>query len=207
MTNPKTVILANGAMPSHPVPLALFAAAVRVVCCDGAYAKALALGRGPDLVVGDGDSLDDVQKGALGVRFVNISEQETNDLAKAFRMAVERFGADGIVILGADGLREDHFLGNMFRLPDFARVSPDVSLVTNAGEFTVVVDERVYESAAGDSVSVFAPSYGTQVTSVGLEWPLDGVPLDSLWRATLNRAAGTSFAISTNRPVIVYRPH
>ena len=83
-TNPKTVILANGAMPSHPVPLAIFAAAARVVCCDGAYAKALALGREPDLVVGDGDSLDDAQKTALGERFVLVAEQDTNDLAKAF---------------------------------------------------------------------------------------------------------------------------
>ena len=202
-----TVILANGAMPSHPVPLAIFAAAERVVCCDGAYAKALALGRTPDLVVGDGDSLDDAQKTALGERFVHVAEQETNDLAKAFCVSVARYGEEGIAILGADGLRDDHFLGNVFRLPDFARQAPDVTLVTNAGVFTVVTNTRTYESTPREAVSVFAPSHGTQATSAGLEWPLDGVPLDSLWRGTLNRATGTSFTITTNRPLIIYRPH
>lgn len=206
-TNPETVILANGAIPSHAVPLALFAAAKRVVCCDGAYAKSLALGREPDLVVGDGDSLDEAQKAALGEKFVHVAEQDTNDLAKAFRVAVTRFGAEGIVILGADGLREDHFLGNVFRLPDFAREAPDVALVTNAGVFTVVLCERSYSCYAGDAVSVFAPCHGTQASSTGLEWSLGGVPFDSLWRGTLNRATGTSFTISTNRPLLVYRPH
>lgn len=194
-------------MPSHPVPLAIFAAAARVVCCDGAYAKALALGREPDLVVGDGDSLDDAQKTALGERFVLVAEQDTNDLAKAFRVAVARFGAEGVVILGADGLRDDHFIGNVFRLIDFARVAPDIALVTNTGVFTVVSGRRTYPCAAGDAVSVFAPEPGTQATSAGLEWPLDGVPLDSLWRGTLNRAVGAEFTISSNRPLIVYIPH
>lgn len=206
-TNPKTVILANGAMPSHPVPLAIFAAAARVVCCDGAYAKALALGREPDLVVGDGDSLDDTQKTALGERFVLVAEQDTNDLAKAFRVAVARFGPEGIVILGADGLRDDHFIGNVFRLIDFVREAPDIMLVTNAGVFTVATNTRTYESTPGDAVSVLAPSHGTQATSIGLEWPLNGVALDALWRGTLNRTIGAEFTISTNRPLIVYIPH
>ena len=153
-------------MPSHSIPLSLFAAAERVVCCDGAYVKAIALGRKPDLVVGDGDSLDDAQKAALGERFVHVAEQETNDLAKAFCVAVARFGV-----------------------------------------FTVATNTRTYESTPGDAVSVFAPSHGTQATSVGLEWPLNGVPLDSLWRGTLNRATGAEFTISSNRPLIVYLPH
>ena len=207
MPHPKTVILANGAMPSHSIPLSLFAAAERVVCCDGAYAKAIALGREPDLVVGDGDSLDDAQKTALGERFVHVAEQETNDLAKAFCVAVARYGEEGIAILGADGLRDDHFLGNVFRLIDFARKAPDIMLVTNAGVFTVATNTRTYESTPGVAVSVFAPSHGTQATSVGLEWPLNGVPLDSLWRGTLNRATGAEFTISSNRPLIVYLPH
>ena len=205
--NARTVILANGAQPAHALPLALFAQAETVVCCDGALAKARALGREPDLVVGDGDSLAAATKAALGARFVHIAEQETNDLAKAFRVAVERWGAEGLIILGADGLRDDHFLGNVFRLIDFAREAPDIMLVTNAGVFTVATNTRTYESTPGDAVSVFAPSHGTQATSVGLEWPLNGVPLDSLWRGTLNRATGAEFTISTNRPLIVYRPY
>lgn len=202
-----TVILANGALPVHPVPVALFAQAARIVCCDGALVKARTLGREPDLVVGDGDSLDTPAKAALGARFVPVPEQETNDLAKAFRVTIERFGAENIVILGADGLREDHFLGNVFRLPGFAEQAPDIALVTNAGVFTVVRGTRTYSCVPGSPVSIFAPEPDTAATSTGLAWPLDGVPLAPLYAATLNRTTGSSFTLAANHPLLVYQPY
>lgn len=201
-----TAILADGAPPTHPAARAAFDAASRLVCCDGAYRKARALGRLPDLVVGDGDSLSAADRAALGERFVSIAEQETNDLDKAFRTAVARFGGAGIVILGAGGLREDHFLGNVFRLPGFARVAPDVAMVTDAGTFTVVTGARRYACRPGEAVSVFAPDPAARATSEGLEWPLDGVSLAELWRGTLNRTTGTSFRLACDRPLLVYRP-
>lgn len=201
-----TAILADGAPPTHPAARAAFDAASRLVCCDGAYRKARALGRMPDLVVGDGDSLSAADRAALGERFVSIAEQETNDLDKAFRTAVARFGGAGIVILGAGGLREDHFLGNVFRLPGFARAAPDVAMVTDAGTFTVVTGARRYACRPGEAVSVFAPDPAARATSEGLEWPLDGVSLAELWRGTLNRTTGTSFRLACDRPLLVYRP-
>lgn len=201
-----TAILADGAPPTHPAARAAFDAASRLVCCDGAYRKARALGRLPDLVVGDGDSLSAADRAALGERFVSIAEQETNDLDKAFRTAVARFGGAGIVILGAGGLREDHFLGNVFRLPGFARAAPDVAMVTDAGTFTVVTGARRYACRPGEAVSVFAPDPAARATSEGLEWPLDGASLAELWRGTLNRTTGTSFRLACDRPLLVYRP-
>lgn len=201
-----TAILADGAPPTHPVARAAFDAAARLVCCDGAYRTARALGRMPDLVVGDGDSLAAEDRVALGERFVLLAEQETNDLDKAFRTAVARFGGAGIVILGAGGLREDHFLGNVFRLPGFARTAPDVAMVTDAGTFTVVTGVRSYVCRPGEAVSVFAPDPAARATSEGLEWPLAGASLAELWRGTLNRTTGTSFRLACDRPLLVYRP-
>lgn len=203
----ETAILANGARPEHPAARAVLASAARLVCCDGALAKARALGREPDLVVGDGDSLTAEEKASLGARFVHIAEQETNDLDKAFRTVCARYGAAGIAILGAGGLREDHFLGNVFRLPDFAAKAPDLAMVTDAGVFTVVAGARTYACRPGEPVSVFAPDPRTRAASDGLEWPLDGVPLDALWKATLNRTTGTSFTLRADGALLVYRPH
>lgn len=203
-----TIVLVNGEPPTHPVACAALASASRLVCGDGAYRRALALGRAPDLVVGDGDSLSETDKVALGSRWVQIAEQDTNDLDKAFRTVLKRFDEVGhIVILGAGGLREDHFLGNLFRLPGFARLVPQVEMITNAGVFTVVLEERTYACRPREAVSVFAPERETHVSSSGLEWPLDGVPLAELWMGTLNRTTGSSFTLRTDRPLIVYRPH
>jgi len=203
----QTAILANGAPPAHPVALAALRAARWLVCCDGALGTARILGREPDLVVGDGDSLPSAEQAALGARWVHIAEQETNDLDKAFRTAVARFGGTDMAILGAGGRREDHFLGNVFRLPDFARTAPDVEMITDAGTFTVVDGVRTYACRPGDDVSVFAPRPETHIASTGLRWPLDGLSLTALWMGTLNRTTGTSFTLRSDRPILVYRPH
>ena len=216
-----TVILANGAPPTHPVPLRLFREADRLIACDGAWRKALDLGRPPDAVVGDGDSLGEEGRAALaqrGIPFIGEAEQETNDLCKAFRHAVST-GAEGevFVILGATGRREDHALGNIFHLLDFATNSPRgadgtgvpaVSMVTDFGTFEPVLPPGgTWTALAGRSVSVFAPIPGTRMMSEGLEWPLEGVALDTLWRGTLNRTTGGTFTLRTTHPVLLYLAH
>ncbi len=205
-------LLANGAAPRHHVPRKMMDEAELLVCCDGALATARALGREPDFVVGDGDSISPADRESLGDRFVAITEQDTNDLAKAFRFACAHAGLPPenlrIAILGATGLREDHSLGNIFRLAEFTAVAPDTAIYTDAGIFEAVRGERMFSSAPGDAVSVFAPVPGTSVSSQGLEWPLAGVSLADLWAGTLNRATGESFTLRTNGlPVLVYRPY
>jgi len=199
-------ILADGEVPCHPMPRGILASAATLICCDGAYVKARALGREPDFVVGDGDSLDAASRATLGARFVHVAEQETNDLMKAFRFARATCAPTSVAILGACGLREDHTLGNIFRLPAMAAEVDEVVLFSEAGRFDVVRGARTFPCTAGDAVSVFAPEPATHATSEGLVWPLAGVDLAPLWSGTLNRAAGTSFTVAADRPLLVYRP-
>ena len=199
-------ILANGTAPRHPIPRQILAEAALLVCCDGALAAARALGREPDFVVGDGDSISAADRKSLGDRFVHIAEQDTNDLAKAFRFTCSR--ATRIAILGATGLREDHTLGNIFRLIDFTAVVPDTVLYTDTGTFEAVRGERTFAAQPEEAVSIFAPVPGTEVASKGLQWPLDGVSLADLWAGTLNRTTGLSFTLRTSgHPILVYRPY
>ena len=205
-----TAILAGGELPSHDVPLGLLRRADRLIACDGAWRAALALGRAPDAVVGDGDSLGAEDRRELerrGIPLMLEDEQETNDLCKAFRHAVQA-GTDEIAILGATGRREDHAIGNIFHLLDFAEVFPCVRMVTDSGVFDPVLPPGGEWSAEkGDAVSVFAPFHGTKVASVGLEWPLDGIALETLWRGRRNRVVSSPFSLRTNRPALLYRLH
>lgn len=211
--NRVTVILASGAAPTHEIPLSHLRTADGLVACDGAWRTAVALGRMPDAVVGDGDSLgggDREELAALGIPLVIDSEQDTNDLCKAFRHVMSKSSedGDGIVILGATGKRDDHMIGNIFHLADFAMLEPDVSIVTDSGVFEPLLPPgRSWPAYAGMPVSVFAPFPDTEIGSEGLEWKLDGVSLKTLWSGTLNRATGDSFSLRTNNPAIVYRPH
>ncbi|MDM8004372.1 MAG: hypothetical protein QUS66_15985, partial [Bacteroidota bacterium] len=53
----KTVILANGTFPSHPVPLARLHETDMIICCDGAAGKLVAHGLEPGIIIGDLDSV------------------------------------------------------------------------------------------------------------------------------------------------------
>ena len=206
----RVAILANGEPPRHAAPRGAFAKADLLVACDGALAAARALGREPDYVVGDGDSLPPAGRAALGARFISILEQDTNDLCKAFRFVISLPRPDktlSVVLLGATGLREDHALANIFHLIDFTEEVPDTTILTDAGTFTAVRGEQTFTCRPGDAVSVFAPLPGTRVTSCGLAWPLDGVDLAPLWRGTLNRTTSDSFTLRASLPLLLYRPH
>ena len=211
-----TILLADGAPPTHEVPLRLLREAGRLIACDGAWRMALSLGRTPDAVVGDGDSLGVEGRDELmrhGIPLVTEEEQGTNDLCKAFRYAMrtdENMGM--IVILDATGKREDHSIGNIFHLIDFAqdKSEGEVMMVTDAGVFEPILPPGRSWTAmcrAGSSVSVFAPFSGTKMSSEGLVWPLKGVEFDSLWRGTLNQTIAGTFSIQTNRPALIFRPH
>ena len=206
----RVAILANGVPPRHAAPRAALAAADLLVACDGALAAARALGREPDYVVGDGDSISPADRAALGARFVLDAEQDTNDLCKAFRFVISLPRPDGalsITLLGTTGRREDHALANVFHLVDFTEKVPDTKILTDDGTFTAVRGEQTFPCRPGDAVSVFAPLPGTRVTSRGLAWPLDGVDLSPLWRGTLNRTTSNSFTLRTSHPLLLYRPH
>lgn len=208
-----TVILADGDPPAHAVPLSVLKKAEKVVACDGAWKTALSLGRIPDAVAGDCDSLagaDIAELERLGVPVVKDPEQDTNDLCKAFRHVMRSGCAGHICILGATGKREDHAIGNIFHLIDMAAVNPDVSIITDSGVFEPVLPPgRIWNrvSCVNGPVSVFAPHPDTVMSSEGLEWPLEGVKFDSLWRGTLNRIVSSRFSVATDRPAIIFRPH
>ena len=120
------VIFANGEKPVHEIPVSITIDARYAVCCDGALSKMEELGRKPDFVVGDCDSLSPETIESLGERLVKITEQETNDLSKAFHFALKRFDISDpkIAIVGATGVREDHTIGNVFHLLDFSSFAP-----------------------------------------------------------------------------------
>jgi thiamine pyrophosphokinase len=202
------VIFANGEKPAGEASISIALNARYAVCCDGALSKMRELGRDPDFVVGDCDSLSPETIAELGDKLVKIPEQETNDLSKAFHFALKAFNlkAPSVAILGATGLREDHTIGNVFHLVDFTSYVPDVEIISDYGIFSAVRGHREFSHPAKKPVSIFAPFPGTEIISSGLDWPLEGVDLKYLWSGTLNRTSSNSFSITSNNPVIVYLP-
>ncbi|MBR1870618.1 MAG: thiamine diphosphokinase [Kiritimatiellae bacterium] len=200
-----TAILANGLFPSNARVLTLLHAEKRVICCDGAYEMAVAHSLAVHAIVGDGDSLPaGLRDAAAGMLHIE-EEQETNDLAKAYRFAVRK-GAAKIRIYGAAGLREDHFLGNLFHLVDFETPAVHCLFYTDEGTFFAVLpgSSAEFPCTPGTPVSVFAPFQGTRISSDGLKWKLDGLDFPNLWCGTLNVATADAVRLAPTKPIIVF---
>lgn len=198
--NPYIVILAAGDFPQAETPLrALREADVRI-CCDSAAENLVAAGMEPDRIVGDLDSLSAEFQEHYADRISRISEQDDNDLTKAFHQALA-MDPSRITIVGATGRREDHTLGNVSLLLDYAReaVCP-VEMLTDYGRFTAIFDTATLPAVPGQQVSIFAFDNSLKITSAGLKYPTDAVVFDSLWKATLNEALSGSFTLTLSHP-------
>lgn len=214
-------ILCDGDFPGNQyVRDRLFTSDV-VVCCDGA-ARPFMRFRKPEFVVGDMDSLPQDSLDELSDRLFPVGEQESNDLCKAFRWVCAILGigksksvpAFTITVFGATGKREDHTLGNISLLADFAEYLSDagiegcVSLVTDYGLFVPVLDSCRFELPKGQSMSIFAFDHTLGISSTGLDYPTDKVRFDMWWKATLNKASGGGVELRFSHPAkaLLYLP-
>lgn len=203
----RTVILADGDFPSSPLARDTLERARRVVCCDNAAAAYFGrTGRAPDAIVGDMDSLDAGTAAKWRDRIEEIAEQDDNDLAKAFRLCVGRGWRD-IAILGATGRREDHTLGNISWLAEFAAQAPAVAMVTDNGVFTPMLPPGgTVQTRPGMQLSFFGFDPRQPLSADGVKFPVRDLALRRWFTATLNEATGDRVTLSFGGgPVIVFR--
>jgi thiamine pyrophosphokinase len=135
------------------------------------------------------------------------AEQETNDLTKAVHFC-HVHGVEKVCIVGATGERDDHSIGNIALLADYAALLSEVEMLTDHGRFTPLLTSATLESYAGQQVSVFCLTPHLRINSEGLKYPLRDVIFDSWWKGTLNEALGTRFRILFEKgKVILFRTY
>ena len=205
------VILAAGDFPTHPVPLRALREADLVVCCDSAYCQFSIFNSQfsiPFVVIGDGDSLSEADKHALGDRWIQVDEQDYNDLHKAMAWAANRYplSTTHYTLLGATGRREDHTLGNISYLVTFAEEHPgaDIEMLTDHGRFVAMRGSRTFRSFPRQQVSIFSMNPDNAISGTALRWPLDGFHARRWWQATLNEALGESFTLTAEDWLVVF---
>ena len=206
MSSFDVVIVANGAFPSHPVPLAVLQGAKRIVACDGAIAQLAAYVHG-DLqsplltIIGDGDSVPAEYRHLL----IKVEEQEDNDLTKATRYCLGKYPTPRIAYLGCTGGREDHTLGNISLLMRYYHeMGVEGRMFTDKGFFTPAQGNRSFGSFPGQQVSIF--NFGcTRLGSEGLKWK--SYAYREWWQGTLNEAVGNSFTLHADSYYLVFQTY
>lgn len=182
-------LIGGGALSRAQMDRAL-GLAPRLVAADGGAVRALALGRVPEAVIGDFDSLDAETRARLDPAGLHrIPEQETTDFDKALRSIRAPF----VLALGFVGSRLDHTLGAFNTL---AR-HPDRRCLLLGGDDLCFLAPRALDLAlpVGTRVSLF-PVGPVSGRSTGLRWPIDGIDFapDSI-TGTSNEVTGEAVSL------------
>lgn len=203
----KTIILADGRFPYGEVPLKYLHEAGKIICCDGSVDALVEYGLKPNVVVGDMDSISAKNLETFKSIIIQSKDQETNDLTKAVNYCVQQGEAE-VIILGATGYREDHAIGNVSLLADYAELL-QVKMVTNHGTFTAIKSTTEFLSFPYQQVSIFCMDSHTRLKSKNLLFPINEVIFDGWWKGSLNESLGDRFLIEVEeeRKVIVFQTH
>ena len=209
------VIIGGGEFPRKEYPRDLIRRADVIVCCDGNALKAFLRNRKgifgddsrePDAVVGDMDSMTGKLAREYSKILVRIGEQNDNDQTKAFHHVLKRWPeVDAIHFIACTGKREDHTIGNLGLLMEYARTTdrhpertdchpersegPSLDMVSDHGTAFAVTDSCELFLGKGRRVSIFSPDNSLKIKSKGLEWQTSEVVFDNWWPATLNRSS------------------
>ena len=193
------VIIGGGDFPRKPYPRELIRRADIIVCCDGNALKAFLRNREaifgndnriPDAIVGDMDSMTPRLAKEYSHLLIKIEEQDDNDQTKALHHILDHYpDVDTIHILAATGKREDHTIGNLGLLMEYAREGslPQLDMISDYSTAFVVTDSCDLILGRGRIISLFSPDNSLKLKSKGLVWPTDNVIFDNWWQATLNR--------------------
>lgn len=199
------VVVADGDMPSHPLPLAIMAETPLVVACDaaGEHMQQL-LGVTPDAVIGDADSMSAEFASRHAGIIHRVDEQDYNDLTKATRFCIAR-NCRHIAYVGCTGKRDDHTMGNISLMAYYMRELGIVPvMITDYGTFVTAGHDTTLPTFKGQQISIFNLTC-TRLSGTGLRW--QPYAFGYMWQGTLNEATADSITLSGDGHYMVYLTH
>jgi thiamine pyrophosphokinase len=156
------------------------------IVADGAARRARELDIIPDWVVGDMDSINELDRRFMedaGVSFeLHPAEKDSTDTQIALELA-ERAGGREIEVWGGTGSRLDHNLSNIFSASSFLERGIDIVFESPDLSVYFVKKQLFVPGAPGDTVSLIA--LGSRVSGVdlsGFKYPLDKATLEANWQ-------------------------
>lgn len=180
-----TVTILGGGLVNHRLLERALAIAPRLVAADGGADAALAVGRMPEAVIGDFDSISEAAQSAIpAARQHRVTEQESTDFEKCLRL----IEAPLVVGLGFLGPRFDHALAALNTLARF----PDRRCVLASEEDVCFMCPPALDLdlPRGMRLSLF-PVAPVRGESEGLRWPIGGIAFAPAGRiGTSNEVTG-----------------
>lgn len=199
-------VVANGEFPREPLLIQYLSNSSMVIACDGAINNLAEHHIIANYVIGDGDSANSVATKSALNPYILITEQNSNDLTKALKFALELQLNLPIIIFGATGLREDHNLANIALLMQYhQQLSSEIIMLSDYGYFKPCnIGQNIISCIKGQQISLFSFNPETIINCQELKWPLINHQFSYLNSGTLNEALGDKLTISCSNNILVY---
>lgn len=169
----RAVIVANGKITDFDKIKKHIKSGDRIICADGGYDYAEKLGVIPDIVIGDMDSLGNVNNETEKIIFP--TKKDFTDGEIVLEYASEN-NFDEIILLGFTGGRADHMLTNIMMLSRYS--DKNIKIIDEYSEIILAKKENIIFGEKGALISII-PVNGDLcgVFTEGLEYPLCGETL------------------------------
>jgi len=155
-------------------------------------------------VIGDFDSTKISSKERLG-SWVETPDQNKTDLEKTFEWCISK-NIKNITLLGAGGLREDHFLGNLYIVSKFYD-NVNVKVITNYSKIICVRGSKTIKTKKNQDISFIASELINNIKITGLKYSLTNEQLIPSSMAISNKSLGNEFHIESTGKVFVFLNH
>ncbi len=179
VTLSRIIIFANGELPDLEKARAILRDNDFIIAADGGTRHAIALGRTPNTIIGDLDSLPvNFEPSTFdGEIILYPKDKNETDLELAIQHALT-LNPEQIIILAALGGRLDQTLGNIALVSNVQRLTFNVILDDGTEEVFFCREHIQINGASGDTVSLI-PWQGqvTGIITTGLKWPLQNETL------------------------------
>ncbi len=193
----KVSLFLNGEKPSLTLNLAQYHS---IYCVDGAYKYLQELKIKPDLIVGDFDSIeslpDDIQN-------IHTPDQNYTDFEKALKIIIEH-GFTHVDVFAANGLEQDHFLGNMSTALKYKK-KLIIKFYDDRQSYYFIQKKIKLHKVKGKIISLFPFPKAKNVNSTGLKYPLRNLDLNIAKNiiGTRNQAVNDTISIEFKKGEIL----
>ena len=176
------LVIANGEMCAYEILTSLMEWCPYMVVCDGAYTRIKNLQITPDVVIGDFDSLENLER-ELHTQYIHLEDQETTDLEKAIDHLVEK-GYTDINVVWASGKRLDHTINNFATLAKYSEIR--IVLVDDYSRSFILPKDYSKRYEKGQALSLVPIHTCSGITTKNLKYNLNNETL------TFGKRSGTS---------------
>ena len=194
-------VILNGQIPTDDTIINQITNSDYIIAVDGSANKLFDLEIIPDVIIGDLDSLQNINN--KNIELVKTPNQNKTDFRKTLEWCIEK-NILNISIFGISGESDDHFLGNYYTLSDFGE-KISWKAFTDFSVISPCMGNKKFESFKGQKVSLFCMKGSSTINSENLEYPLQSYHLKPSDDAVRNLSIEDHFTIESTTTILVFQ--